>query len=142
MKVAKKITFLEEDLDEDAFEDMIAEELIPYAVKAVAFDITVAEGYGIEQRIIAVEFDENSKKYIVWEFNPSGKYTGSQEYNAKEFTNAYGEKDIIIAKGGDPANPFSCLTPGSPNAIDLFNGGQAEFRNADICGTIFSSCSP
>ncbi len=90
MKVAKKITFLEEDLDEDAFEDMIAEELIPYAVKAVAFDITVAEGYGIEQRIIAVEFNENSKKYTVWEFNPVGEYTGSHEYNAKEFTAAYG----------------------------------------------------
>ena len=92
MKVAKTITFLEEDLDEDAFEDMIAEELIPYAVKAVAFDITVAEGYGIEQRIIAVEFNENSQKYTVWEFNPAGEYTGSQEYNAKEFTAAYGFK--------------------------------------------------
>jgi hypothetical protein len=45
------------------------------------------------------------------------------------------EKDTIIAKGSNPANPATCNTDGSgPAAVSLFNNGLAEFRHADICG--------
>ncbi len=44
---------------------------------------------------------------------------------------------MIIQKGGNPLNPATCKTnPGGQIAITVFNGGLAEFRNADICGKI------
>ncbi|MCH7775534.1 MAG: right-handed parallel beta-helix repeat-containing protein [Gemmatimonadetes bacterium] len=50
------------------------------------------------------------------------------------------EKDVIIQKGGDPANPATCKTnSGGPIAVVTFNNGHAEFRNADICGEIEST---
>jgi parallel beta-helix repeat protein len=47
------------------------------------------------------------------------------------------EKDVIIQKGADPADPATCKTnTGGPLAVITFNIGHAEFRNADICGEI------
>lgn len=47
------------------------------------------------------------------------------------------QKDVIIRKGGDPANPATCTTNGNgPIAATAFNMGLVEFRNADICGDI------
>ncbi len=52
------------------------------------------------------------------------------------------ENDTIIAKGSDPATPASCITDNNgPIAVEVFNNGHAEFRNADICGFIEISVS-
>ena len=51
------------------------------------------------------------------------------------------QKDVIIQKGGDPANPATCKTNGGPLAVTLFNNGNADFRNADICGEMNSNAN-
>ena len=49
------------------------------------------------------------------------------------------EKDVIIQKGGDPLNAATCKTStGGPIAIEVFNNGLVDLRNADVCGEIES----
>ena len=49
------------------------------------------------------------------------------------------EKDVIIQKGGNPLNAATCKTStGGPIAIEVFNNGLVDLRNADVCGEIES----
>ena len=52
------------------------------------------------------------------------------------------EHDTIVAKGSDPGTPATCIIAvafTTPVAVELFNNGHAEFRNADICGEMESA---
>lgn len=50
-----------------------------------------------------------------------------------------GETDTIIQKGGDPANAATCKANIGPIAVETFNSGLVDLRNANVCGIIESA---
>ena len=50
-----------------------------------------------------------------------------------------GETDTIIQKGGDPSNAATCKANSGPVAVETFNSGLVDLRNANVCGIIEST---
>jgi parallel beta-helix repeat protein len=49
-----------------------------------------------------------------------------------------GETDTMIQKGGDPSNAATCKVANGLIAIETFNSGLVDLRNANVCGKIDS----